>query len=572
MAGKEYDVVVRGGTVFDGTGAPPVEADVAINDGRIAAIGTGLAAGAEEIDARGKVVAPGFVDVHTHYDGQAVWDDEMSPSSWHGVTTAVMGNCGVGFAPCRPSDRDRLIELMEGVEDIPSPVMHEGLTWEWESFPEFLDVLDKGARDIDLAALVPHAPVRVFVMGERALRLEPATEADMAQMRSIVADGLRAGALGVSTSRTTNHQSATGDYTPTLRALEDEIQSLVSGIEDAGHGFLELVTELNTRDVLDEFAMLRRVISRSKVNTFFSLTQNRTVPDLWRELMDFADDAISEGIPIRPVVAPRPIGMLLGLEASQNPFAGTATYRRIADLPLDQRVAEMRKPEVRRRILSEDPTEFSTFVFLSRIPYSNMFRFGNPQNHTPGPEDSVAAQAARESREAAEVAYDILLEDGGTGLIYTPFNNYHEHSMAACEEMLRNPNTVMGLGDGGAHVGFILDAGFPTWLLSYWVRDRQAFPLEEGIRRLTSDTADAAGLKDRGRLATGLRGDLNVIDVDALNAGYPYVAFDLPLGGRRLLQRVSGYDATLVNGQVTYRNGEPTGAKPGRLVRAGNRS
>lgn len=570
MAGKEYDVVVRGGTVYDGTGAPPVEADIGIVDGKIAAVGTALAAGAEEIDARDKVVAPGFVDIHTHYDGQAVWSDEMSPSSLHGVTTAVMGNCGVGFAPCRPADRSRLIDLMEGVEDIPSPVMHEGLTWEWESFPEYLDVLSARQRDIDLCALLPHAPVRVYVMGERALRLEPATEDDMAKMRAIVADALKAGAFGVSTSRTTNHQSVSGDYTPTLRALEAEIQTLVSGIQDAGHGFLELVTELNTRDVLAEFEMLRRVIERSTVNTYFSLTQSNAAPDLWREIMQFADDAIGDGLPIRPVVAPRPIGMLLGLEASQNPFAGTATYQKLAKLPLEERVAEMRKPEVRRQILSEDPLEFSTFIFLSRIPYSNMYRFGNPPNYTPSPEDSVAAQAARESREPTEVAYDLLLEDGGTGLIYVPFNNFHEHSTAACEEMLRNPNTIMGLGDGGAHVGFILDAGFPTWLLTHWVRDRGAFSLEEGIRRLTSDTADAVGLKDRGRVAEGLRADLNVIDMDALHASYPYVTYDLPLGGRRLLQRVTGYEATLLNGQVTYRNGESTGAKPGRLVRAGS--
>lgn len=569
MAGKDFDLIIRGGTVYDGTGAAPTNADVGVIDGKIAAVEKNLASGADEVDAFGKIVTPGFVDVHTHYDGQAVWSDEMSPSSWNGVTTAVMSNCGVGFAPCRPEDRDRLIDLMEGVEDIPAPVMHEGLTWEWQSYPEYLDVLSSRQRDINICSLVPHAPVRVYVMGERALRLEPATEEDTAQMKAIITEGLRAGAFGVSTSRTTNHQSVTGDYTPTLRALEMEMQGIADAIRDAGHGFLELVTELNTRDVLQDFSMLRRVLERTTVPTYFSLTQNMREPELWRELMQFADDAVESGLPVRPVVAPRPIGMLLGFDASQNPFAGTATYQKLASLSRAEKMEELRKPEVKRRILSEDPMEFSKFIFLSRIPYSNMYRFGNPPNYTPRPEESIEAMAAAQNRPAPDLAYDVLLEDDGTGLIYTPFNNFYGNTVDACEEMLRNPNTVMGLGDGGAHVGFILDAGFPTWLLSYWVRDRGAFNLEEGIRRLTTDTASVAGLTDRGRIAAGMRADLNVIDFDELRGEYPYVTHDLPLGGLRLLQPVRGFDATIVNGQMIRRHGESTGAKPGNLLRAG---
>jgi N-acyl-D-aspartate/D-glutamate deacylase len=568
---SRFDLVIRGGVVYDGTGADGVVADVAVKDGRIVEIGAVSGVGAEEIDARDRIVTPGFVDVHTHYDGQAVWSDRLTPSSWHGVTTAVMGNCGVGFAPCRPEDRDALVALMEGVEDIPAAVMHEGLPWQWETFPEYLDTLDAQSRDIDLCALVPHAPVRVYIMGRRALRLEPATTDDIAAMRAIVAEGVRAGAFGVSTSRTIAHRSLAGDPTPTLLARESEILGLTTALADAGRGVFEIVGENSDPEVVGEFQMIRRALERTGVPGVFSLLQSGSQPDndKWRELMAFADAAIADGVSLRPVVAPRSISLLLGLEGSQNPFSGTATYSRIAHLDLPDRVRLMRDPDVRAQILADDPTEFSTFPLMQRIPYTNMFRFGDPPNYTPSAQDSLDAIARRQRRTPAEVAYDVLLERDGMGFIFVPFANYASGDLSVCEEMLANPNTIMGLGDGGAHVGFILDAGFPTWLLTHWVREKQRFPLAEGIRRLTSDTADCIGLSDRGRIAVGLRADLNVIDFDRLDFGSVFVGYDLPAGGKRLLQRASGYDATVVAGRVTQRDGEDTGERPGRLVRSG---
>ncbi|BBZ31238.1 amidohydrolase (plasmid) [Mycolicibacterium madagascariense] len=570
-ASADFDLVVRGGTVYDGTGATGVTGDVAVRDGVIVAVGRVPGRGTEEIDARGRLVTPGFVDVHTHYDGQVVWSDRLTPSSWHGVTTAVMGNCGVGFAPCRPEDRDALVALMEGVEDIPAAVMHEGLPWQWETFEEYLDVVAGTPRDIDVCALVPHAPIRVFVMGERALRLEPATAADVEQMRSIVAEAVRAGAFGVSTSRTVAHRNRAGDLTPTLLARESEIVGLTQGLADAGRGVFEVVGELSDAEVVGEFEMIRRALRRSGRPGLFSLLQSGSQPDKdkWRELMAFADDAIAEGVSLRPVVAPRSISLLLGLEGSQHPFSGTETYADMAHLGLPDRLTALRDPDVRARILQEDPTEYSTFPLMSRISYSNMFRFGDPPNYVPAQSESLAAIAGRQGRTPAEVAYDVLLERDGMGFIYVPFANFASGDLSVCEEMLSNPNAIMGLGDGGAHVGFILDAGFPTWLLTYWVRDQRRFSVAEGVRRLTSDTADSVGLTDRGRIAVGLRADLNVIDLDALTFSGPFVGYDLPAGGKRLLQTATGYVATIVAGEITYRDGVATGARPGRLVRSG---
>ncbi len=562
-----FDLVVRGGTVADGTGTPAVEADVAVSGGKIVSIGRVSGAGAEEIDARGKLVTPGFVDIHTHYDGQAAWDNHLAPSAWHGVTTAVMGNCGVGFAPCRPEDRDKLVELMEGVEDIPGPVMHEGLHWEWEGFDGYLRALERTDRDMDLCALLPHAALRVYVMGHRAIRHEAATPEDIARMRVITADAIRAGAFGFSTSRTISHKSLDGTYTPTLRAHEDELLGIAMGMADAGAGFLETVSDWDQPDPETEFAMLRRVIEACGRTAVFSLTQRHDRPHFWRDLLRLAGEAAEDGLSIRPVVAPRPIGILLGLEGSQNPFSGTPTYKTIASLPLADRVAAMRTPEVREKILGEDPIAEATWPLIRRISYSKMFRFGSPPNYHPAESDSIEAMAAREGRTAPEVAYDILLEDEGRGFIYTPLVNYASYDFSASEAMLADKTAIMGLGDGGAHVGFILDAGYPTWLMSYWAKEKGRFPMEEAVRRLTTDTASAAGLSDRGRIAEGMKADLNVIDWDRIGFGTPYVTRDLPAGGKRLLQKSEGYAATVVSGAVTYRDGEATGALPGRIVR-----
>lgn len=566
---REFDLVVRNGMVVDGTGAPMREGDVAVKDGRIAAVGTISGGGTEEIDAKGRIVTPGFVDIHTHYDGQAVWDKFTAPSAWHGVTTAVMGNCGVGFAPCKPQDREKLVELMEGVEDIPGPVMHEGLNWQWETFAEYFNVLDKRQRDIDLCALLPHAAMRVYVMGDRAIQHEKATAADIAAMRRITGEAMRDGAFGVSTSRTISHKSLHGEYTPTLRANEEELTGIALGMKDAGSGFLEMVSDWNEPDAKSEFGMLRRVVEACGRPAVFSLTQRHEKERMgvWKELLGYADEAVKAGHSIRPVFPPRAIGILLGLEGSQNPFSGTPTYKSIASKPLAERVMLMQNPEVRAKILSEDPIAGSTFPLIRRLSYGQMFKFGNPVNYLPKGEESVAAIAAREGRSAPEVAYDILIEDGGRNFLYTPIVNYANYDLAAPEAMLNNRNAIMGLSDGGAHVGFILDAGFPTWMFTYWGRQRNLLSVEEIVRRLTSDTASAAGLGDRGLIAPGKKADLNIIDHNRLSFGRPYVMFDLPAGGRRLLQKADGYDATIVSGKVTYRNGEATGVLPGRMVK-----
>jgi len=563
----QHDLVIRNGTILDGTGGEPVQGDVAVSGGRIAQVGAVSGAGVEEIDARGKIVTPGFVDIHTHYDGQAVWDSHIAPSAWHGVTTVVMGNCGVGFAPCKPADRQKLVELMEGVEDIPGPVLHQGLDWQWESFAEYLDTLDRRKRDIDICALLPHAAVRVFVMGDRAVALENANQADIAQMRAIVADAVRAGAIGVSTSRTTSHKSLSGEYIPTLRALEEELTGLGLGMKDAGAGVMEVVTEWYNPDPVTEFNLMRRVAEKSGRPMVFSLSQRNTQPSAWKELLGLADKANAEGVSMRPVVASRAIGMLLGLEGSQNPFSGCKSYREIAHLPLAERVRIMRNPEFRAKLLAEDPKEFSTFPLFHRMSYAQMFRFGHPANYTPRREDSIAAIAAREGRTPQEVAYDIMLEEDGQDFIYAPLSNYVSYDLSVSETLMSDPNTIVALGDAGAHVGFILDAGYSTWMLNYWHKQRNRFPLPEIVRRLTSDPAKAMGLHDRGVIAAGRKADLNVIDMDHIGFGRPYVAHDLPAGGKRLLQKGIGYDATIVAGAVTYRQGEATGALPGRLVR-----
>ncbi len=565
---SEATLIIRGGTIVDGTGSPAYEGDVALAGDKILAVGDiGATKAAEEIDAKGKIVTPGFVDIHTHYDGQAVWDRHMAPSAWHGVTTAVMGNCGVGFAPCKPADREKLVELMEGVEDIPGPVMHEGLNWQWESFGEYLDTLDRLPRDIDLCTLLPHAALRVYVMGERAIQHEQANQADIARMRELTCEAMKAGAFGFSTSRTISHKTLAGDLTPTLRAHEDELTGIAMGMKEAGSGFLEIVSDWNEPSPEGEFAVLRRVVEKSGRTAVFSLTQRHDRPDFWRDLMRMSNEAKADGLSIRPVAAPRPIGILLGLEGSQNPFSGTQTYRSIAHLPLDKRVEAMRDPEVRAKILADDPIKESTFPLIHRISFSKMFRLGSPANYEPQRDQSIAAMAEREGRTAQEVAYDILLERDGKAFIYTPLVNFVNYDMSTPEAMLADPNVIMGLGDGGAHVGFILDAGFPTWLMSYWGRDRSRFPMEDVIRRLTSDTAGAAGLSDRGVLKAGKKADVNVIDWDSVGFSDPYVTFDLPAGGKRLLQKSKGYAATIAAGEVTYRDGSPTGALPGRVVR-----
>jgi N-acyl-D-aspartate/D-glutamate deacylase len=557
-----YDVLIRAGTIVDGTGDPPRTADVGILDGRIAevgAIGDGAVA-AEVVDADGAVVMPGFVDIHTHYDGQATWDSQLAPSSWLGVTTVVMGNCGVGFAPCRPDDRDRLIELMEGVEDIPGTALHEGLPWAWTTFSEYLDYLDGRSFDIDLAAQVPHGAVRLFVMGERGARREPATADEIREMGCIVRDGIAAGALGFTTSRTMNHRTSRGEPTPTLTAAADELVGIATVMSEAG-GVLEVVSDF--LDIETEFGMLRRMVEESGRPLTISVAaeDHRAY---WGTLRDRIGAAADDGLPIKGQVAARAIGVLLGLQASLNPFGGLPAYREIAKIPLPERVRIMHDPEFKARILDE--LEASGGGALGR--FDLMFQLGDPPNYEPDPSTSIEARAAREGRASVDLAYDLLLENEGTEFLYFPIFNWINGSLDTTREMLRDENLLPGLGDGGAHVGTICDGSFATTLLTHWARDRaDGLPLEWVVRRQCRDTARAVGLNDRGVLAPGYRADVNVVDLAHLRLRPPQMAFDLPAGGKRLLQRAEGYLHTFVNGVETYRNGAALGPLPGRVIR-----
>jgi N-acyl-D-aspartate/D-glutamate deacylase len=563
-----FDLIIRNGLLVDGTGNKSQKADIAVKDGLIAAIGQVDGKCHKEIDANDLVVTPGFVDIHTHYDGQAIWDSQLKPSSIHGVTTVVMGNCGVGFAPCKPEDRVKLVELMEGVEDIPAPVMHEGLDWQWETFEEYIEALERNKLDIDVCALLPHAALRVYVMGRRAINHEVATVNDMNIMRKLAKEAVEAGAFGFSTSRTISHKSLKGEFTPTLRAHEDELTAIAMGLSDAGAGFMEIVSDWNEPDPETEFEVLKRIVKKSGRPVVFSCTQRHDRPDFWKDLMEMAREAQKEGLPIRPVVTPRPIGLLLGLNGSQNPFSGTDTYKSLSDLPLEERVVEMKKKEIKEKILSEDPIKGSTFPLINRIGYSQMYRFGSPPNYNPKQEDSIENLARVKGVSAAEMAYEILLENDGNNFIYAPLVNYADHTFNVCQIMLEDKNAIMGLGDGGAHVGFILDAGYPTWLISYWSVKKKVFSMEETIRRLTSDTAIAAGLSDRGLLKVGLKADINIIDWDNVGSSDPFMTQDLPAGGKRLMQYTKGYVATIVAGKITYENGNSTKERPGILVRS----
>jgi len=565
---RAWDLVIRGGTLVDGSGGAPFEADVAIKDGRIAVIGSIAAAGAEEIDARGKIVTPGFVDIHTHYDGQATWDGHMQPSAWHGVTTVVMGNCGVGFAPCRPADHDRLIRLMEGVEDIPFPVLTEGLPWNWESFPDYLDGLAGRRFDVDIGTQLPHAALRVYVMGERGANREDATPADIAAMAALAKGAVEAGALGFSTSRTLNHRTSDGQPTPTLTASEDELTGIAMGLAAAGKGALQFVSDFAEPE--EEFAMLRRIVERSGRPLSFSLVQNPRQPNQWRTLLERLTEANDAGLTMRGQVAGRPVGILFGLELTLNPFSQYPAYREIAALPLAERVARLRDPAFRARLLAEGADPAAGFATNMTQNWRIMFLMGEQPDYEQTADRTVAALAQARGTTPEELALDHMLENGGRGMLYLPFLNYADGSLDPSFAMLTHRDTVPGLSDGGAHVGMICDGSFPTSNLTHWTRDRTRgpkLPLEAMIRMQTHDTAQALGLHDRGLIAPGYRADLNVIDYEALTLKAPAVAYDLPAGGRRLVQRADGYVATIVAGEITYRDGEPTGALPGRLLR-----
>ncbi|MGD0192548.1 MAG: amidohydrolase family protein [Rhizomicrobium sp.] len=564
-----FDLVIRGGNIADGRGGKPFEADIAVQDGKIAVVGPVWGQGLEEIDARGRLVTPGFVDIHTHYDGQATWDSHLAPSSWHGVTTVVMGNCGVGFAPVRTQDHIRLIELMEGVEDIPGAALHEGLPWNWESFGQYLDAVERRPHDVDVAAQLPHGALRVYVMGERGAKLEAASDADIAEMRRLTADAMRAGALGFSTSRTLNHRTAKGDPTPSLRATAAELSGIAMGLADSGSGVIELISDFDSPDLDTEFAMIRSLVEQSGRPLSLSLAQGHRSSDGWREILRRIERASNDGLPIRAQVAPRPIGLLLGLQGTLNPFVAHETFAVIKDKPLEEKVAAMHDPDFRAKLLAETEARQSHPLARRVMAFEQIFPLGDPPDYEPPKETAITAIAARTGRPAQDVAYDMLLEDGGRNFLFMPFANYANYNLDACGEMIAHADCVMGLGDGGAHVGIISDASYPTYLLTHWGRDRVRGKFDIGflVKRQTADTAAAVGLHDRGIIAPGMKADINVIDFDRLRIERPVMAFDLPAGGKRLLQGASGYVATIVSGEVVRRDGETTGALPGKLVR-----
>lgn len=566
---RPYDLVIRGGVVIDGTGAPGFEGDVAVKDGKIAAIGKVDGAGAEEIDAAGKLVTPGFVDIHTHYDGQAVWSDRLSPSSSHGVTTVVGGNCGVGFAPCRPEHREMLISLMEGVEDIPEVVMTEGLTWDWETYPEYLNAIERRPRDIDFASQIPHSAVRVYVMGQRGVDREPATAEDLARMQAIVAEAVDVGALGFATSRLIIHKTGKGDAIPTWGAAETELEAMALALKRAGKGVLQAVFGAPGRSFEDEIDLLSRLTKMSGRPASFTMAQSNETPDSWKNVMRHLAQANEGGPRIRAQVYPRPIGVVLGFDLSINPFSLCPSYEPLAKLPFAQRVQALRDPQVRARLMMEEPEE--GLIPLARLGrrYEFMYPLGDNPNYEPRREDSVAARAAAMGVEPAQLAYDLLLENDGRGMLLVAIANYGDHSLEPIHSLITDPNSVLGLGDGGAHYGMICDSSFPTFVLQHWTRERagKKLAVEEAIKALTSDPAATVGLADRGVLSVGRKADLNVIDHDRVMLPKPDIRYDLPAGGRRLYQGAHGYEATIVSGQVISREGKATDALPGRLVR-----
>ncbi len=564
---SEHDLVIRNGAIIDGTGESRQEGDVAVRDGVITEVGKVDGRGKREIQADGRLIQPGFVDIHTHYDGQATWDAQLAPSSWHGVTTVVTGNCGVGFAPVKPSDRERLVQLMEGVEDIPGTALHEGLPWTWESFEEYLDCLESMPHDIDLAVQLPHAAVRLYVMGERGASRQPATPEDIAKMSEIARSAVNAGAIGFSSSRTVRHKSSLGEPTPTLDAEFDEMIGIAEAIGGTGKGVLQLVSDFT--DFESEFTLAREMGRRSGRPVSISVGQTSSLPHQWKRLLDAMEQAKEDGISIKAQVGARPIGVLVSHLATVNPFKSCPSYQALEDLPFAERINRLRADETKQRILDE--YEAVADGSILRFKWQNMFPLGDPPNYEPDPSTSIEATASRLGVTPKAHAYDLMLEKDGTSLIYMPIINYVDGNLECVRAQLTHDMSVPGLSDGGAHVGTICDVSFPTTLMIWWGRDRpkDRIPLEMIVHKQSRATALAVGLNDRGLLAPGYKADINVIDFDRLTLHAPHVVTDLPAGGRRFLQKVTGIDHTFVSGVEVASHSESTGATPGRLLRGG---
>ncbi len=567
---RDYDLIIRGGTIVDGSGNASYIADIGIRDGIICEVGNIEQSSKVEVDAAGCVVTPGFVDVHTHYDGQAIWSDRLNPSSQHGVTTVVAGNCGVGFAPCRQEDHDALMNVMEGVEDIPNAVMSAGLTWNWETFPQYLDALDEQPRDIDVAVYLPHSPLRVYVMGDRGVRREVATKDDLDHIKKIVGEALDAGALGFATSRLSVHRTGTGENIPSYNTDHEELLAIASVFKEKGKGIFQAVPAVD-EDVIDvELSFLENLSSHSGRPVTFSLLQRNSNPDGWRKIMARIDKANrQEDINISAQVFPRPVGIILGFGTTVNPFSMCPSYAQVADLSLTDRIRKLKDPSFREKLLEEEAEDPMMPLFKIARDFPRIFLLNSAKDYEPLAHLSIAERAKRQNKSCEEVAYDLLLENDGTTLLYAALANYAQGSLDPVLEMMRDPNAIIGLGDGGAHYGMICDASFPTFVITHWTRDRdgEKISLEEAIHLLTCKPAWRIGLKDRGLLKVGYKADLNIIDYNNLELAIPHVVHDLPGGGRRFMQDAKGYKATIVNGVIIQRDGVATGALPGHLVR-----
>jgi len=559
-----YDIIIRGGTIVDGSGGAPYVADVALKDGVIARIGAVQGSAAEEIDAAGLTVTPGFVDVHTHYDGQITWENRLAPSSDHGVTTVIMGNCGVGFAPVREGDHQMMIKLMEGVEDIPEVVMAEGVPFNWKSFPDYLDALEKREADLDFATQIPHSPLRVFVMGERGANLEPPTLEDLVEMRRYVSEAVKAGALGVASSRNLFHRFRSGALAPSVTTETDEVLALAEGLRDAGGGVFQCNPNLDN-DAETELALFRTIAEQAGCPVTFSLIAMPTRPENWNKYIEGVKQANADGLTVHAQYMPRPIGVLYGLDLSFNPFSLNPSFRPIAHLPLAEKVERMRDPELRARLIAEEPDDPNpAFVGLLKS-IGDLYVMTDPADYDFRPEDSLQAKAAREGRPEREVIYDALLEDGGKAILCS-YSIGVQTYLDMTRPLIGRDEFIIALGDGGAHYGMICDAAYTTYMLA-GRRKRDRLDLPVVVKALTSQPARSVGLLDRGLLAEGYKADVNVIDLDRMVLHRPQVRADLPAGGKRLSQRSQGYVATIVSGVVTYRDGRATGALPGRLVR-----
>ena len=570
-----FDLVIRGGTVVDGTGGTPFVADVAVDRDRIVAVGENLGAGAKEIDASGKIVTPGFVDVHTHYDGQATWDAEMAPSSWHGVTTVVMGNCGVGFAPAKPDRHEWLISLMEGVEDIPGTALAEGMSWDWETFPEYMDALEKLPRTVDVACHVPHGAVRAYVLGDREKPGAIPTEQDIAEMSRIVEEGIRAGALGFSTSRTVLHKSIDGELVPGTTATAEELIAIGRAMGRVGYGVFEMASDLKRE--WNEFQWMGDLSRETGLPVTFAALQSIAKELPLEEQIEEMRRQNATGANIVAQIALRGNGIIMAWQGTVHPFRFKPAWNEIIDLPWEAQLAKLKDPEFKARMIAEEnvwpESDIIDFLKIVALGWPVQFEMDPDFNYEPKMDESIMARATAAGVSPGEYAYDLLMKDDGKGFIYFPILNYRDGNLNFLEDLQHADDTVNSLSDGGAHCGTICDAASPTFMLQHWVRDRagKRIALEHAVKRQCRDTALLYGLEDRGVLAPGYLADLNVIDMDAIKLGKPWLAFDLPAGGKRLLQKADGYVATIKSGEVTFRDGAMQGPTPGGVIRGPQR-